>query len=179
VVAPVEVGFLPAPDSGADPLFLVNRFVDMVFIVDVVVSFFIAYKREERQGGQGFHNVEAMWETRLKKTSLRYLRGWFAVDVLSVLPSMFDFMSLGTSSDTKLCGGGGGTSPFKVLRMIRILRLFKLVRLLRASRLYIRFEKRNSLPYLYINFVSVISQVRPRCSPAARRMLRPRCIHAS
>ena len=58
-----------------------------------------------------------------------------------------------------MCVAGEGTSPIKILRMVRILRLFKLVRLLKASRVLARMERRNTLPYAYISFMAVISQV--------------------
>lgn len=43
-----------------------------------------------------------------------------------------------------LIPGGGGLA---ILRLVRILRLLKLIRVLRASRIYQRFQARNSLPH--------------------------------
>ena len=57
------------------------------------------------------------------------------------------------------CSAAGGASPFKLLRLLRALRLVKLVRLLKASRIVRRLERRNSLPYSIISFVTVIFQV--------------------
>jgi hypothetical protein len=45
VLAPVEVGFLPSPDNALEPLFLLHRGVDLVFIIDVFVCFFIMFKQ--------------------------------------------------------------------------------------------------------------------------------------
>ena len=40
VFTPVEVGFIPVPkDRWADPLFIVNRVVDMIFIIDMSLQF--------------------------------------------------------------------------------------------------------------------------------------------
>ena len=100
-----------------------------------------------------------MWEWRLRKITLRYLRGWFILDVGSVLPLIFDFIALYQSSDKTCVGGGSTTSPFKMLRMIRILRITKLTRLLKMTRLAARMERRNTMPYAYISFATVMGGV--------------------
>ena len=41
IATPMEVGFLDAPTSPLDTLFLVNRVVDLVFILDMVLQFFL------------------------------------------------------------------------------------------------------------------------------------------
>lgn len=174
VMAPVEVGFLPAPETATDPLFIVNRLVDLVFVVDIIVSFFIMFKVEKGHY-TSLLGASLLWETRLSKTAMNYTKGWCLIDVASVLPSIFDFSALRDSGGDDIvtvydvngtqstCTRDAGKSAFKVLRMIRILRLFKLMRLLRASRLYSRFERRNTMPYSYISFIAVISQVLTIC----------------
>jgi hypothetical protein len=41
LVTPLEVGFLDTASSALDPLFLTNRLVDVVFVVDLVLQFFL------------------------------------------------------------------------------------------------------------------------------------------
>jgi hypothetical protein len=170
VMSPVEVAFLPAPTSAAEPLFVINRLIDCVFLVDIGVSFFTMFRMESGHAAT-IMSATLVWEVRLPQVARHYARGWFPIDVLSVLPSIFDIISMEDGADE--CVSDGGTSsrsPLKLMRMIRILRLFKLVRLLRASRLVARFERRNTLPYSYISFVSIIFQVRARvCSHTRSR----------
>ena len=158
VMTPIEVGFLPAPKSAAELLFIINRAVDLIFIFDIYVSFFLMY-RLQTVGRQAKVEANAVWEWRPQKMAARYLRGWFTLDICSVAPSIFDFSFLLEPTGAVACVGTGGTNPFKVVRMVRILRLFKIVRLLKASRVLARMERRNTLPYAYISFVSTIFQV--------------------
>ena len=62
-VTPFEVGFL---SMKVDPLFYINRVVDAVFIMDIVLNFFLAYRdSSERGGGWVFDN---------RKIARHYLR---------------------------------------------------------------------------------------------------------
>lgn len=83
-VTPFEVGFLPPSRSALEPLFLINRMVDCVFVADVVFQFFIMVPTDD--GGDGL----TQYEMRLPKIALRYVRGWFALDIVSIAPSIFD-----------------------------------------------------------------------------------------
>jgi hypothetical protein len=55
VVTPFEVAFLSGPIDPLDPLFIINRLIDLVFIMDMVFQFFIMYQRdnEEKMGEMG------------------------------------------------------------------------------------------------------------------------------
>jgi hypothetical protein len=160
-VTPVELGFLPPPKRASDILFLVNRVIDGIFAIDIVLSFFMMYKREGTT--RSLLDANAAWEFRLNKTAGRYLRGFFALDVGSLVPSIFDFIALSASEVCITLNDAGNTQgekPLKMLRMIRVLRLIKMTRLLKASRLLQRMERRNKLPY-------AASAVRSRLAPVA------------
>lgn len=49
---PVEVSFLTTPSTYANPLFLFNRFIDCVFIIDLVLNFFIMFPSESLEGAR-------------------------------------------------------------------------------------------------------------------------------
>ena len=51
------------------PLWLVNRFVDFVFVLDMGFSFFMAYRLPVKMGGG--------YEKRLSKIRHNYLQSWF------------------------------------------------------------------------------------------------------
>ena len=135
IITPFEVGFLEAPTSASDGWFLINRLIDAVFIFDMGLQFFVMYQIRDP-------NVRVIaWQDNHQKIIWNYFSGWFVVDVMSIAPSGFDFVSLGQrqADDT--------TSKLKALRLIRILRLFKLIRLLRTSRIFRRWKAQLSLSY--------------------------------
>ena len=47
LVTPVEVAFIPSPEEKwSNPIFLVNRLLDVIFITDMFLQFRLAYKEE-------------------------------------------------------------------------------------------------------------------------------------
>jgi hypothetical protein len=117
--APFAVAFL---NVALGFRFVLNRFIDIFFLVDMVMQFFLAY---EGEGGELITSGKLM--------AVRYLRSWFIVDFISIVP--FDLISL--LSDTGSNQGAGAT---QMLRMVRVLRLLKLLRVVRASRIITRWE---------------------------------------
>ena len=106
-MTPFEVSFLDAAESPWEPLFLVNRCVDLVFIVDIVFSFLLVY--QEAGGVEGTRWVED--QGRIVR---HYLKGWFALDVISVLP--FDFASIGGGSAAAARRKRGGPAAWPAPR---------------------------------------------------------------
>lgn len=156
VVTPFEVGFLKAPETVADlnTLFFVNRVVDAVFIVDVVLQFFIMVPKQDGAAGVWGQSNDGTqrWETSLPAIAKRYTQGWFAIDVVSVAPFIFDILPL-LNPD-----GGSSARGAKALRTIRALRLIKLLRLLRASRVFGHLKERISLPYTTLTLMKLAFQ---------------------
>ena len=107
----------------SSPLWWINQMVNLVFLFDMVLSFHTYYREEAKNGGAIIKDLSSI--------RAKYLRGWFAIDVVSIIP--FNYVP--------------GASELGILRMIRILRLLKLARVLRASRIYQRYQARNSLPH--------------------------------
>ena len=129
IVTPPEVAFMPASESALEPLFVINRMIDGIFFADIFVQFLLIYC--EAEGAEG-----ARWVEDPRVIAIHYLRGWFALDALSIGVSSFDIIAIaGSSSDdedgsgeTESCGGGGSS------RVVRALRLIKLVRRRRRRR---------------------------------------------
>ena len=88
------------------------------------MQFFLAFRLSTREGGRRLVK-------NLKEIRSNYLSGWFAIDLISVLP--FDLFALGG-------GGPEFLTRLKLLRVIRLLRLLKLARVLKASRMLARYE---------------------------------------
>ena len=141
---PFEVAFLRP--SAPDALFVINRLVDAVFLLDMIMQFFLMVPAPKTQ------RVSSLYETRLSAIGVRYLKGWFAVDVLSIVPSIFDVLDSGGDSR------GGGRAVL-TLRVIRALRLFKLIRLFRSSRLLHRLQIRIATPRATITLVQLVCEV--------------------
>ena len=92
IVTPFEVGFMEASAVGT-PLFTINRVVDIIFILDMCISFFLMQKVDTRK------RTDRQWEMRLHKLVVGYLTGWFTLDVVSIAPSIFDIMSATSTGD--------------------------------------------------------------------------------
>jgi hypothetical protein len=75
------------------------------------------------------------WVDDSRRIAQHYLRGWFTIDLVSIVP--FDVISFVDTS--------GVLVRLKALRVIRLLRLLKMVRLLRASRLLNRWRTKVSV----------------------------------
>ena len=147
VVTPYEVAFLnpPAPaEKLSNPLFLANRAIDLVFIVDMVVQLCVAYSTDDVHGKR--------WVLDGHRIAMHYLHSrWFVLDVFSVGTSGFDLTS------------EGETQNFSGLRALRVLRLIKLVRLARGSRILLRWELRLSINYSHLSLASVALGVAVTC----------------
>jgi voltage-gated potassium channel Kch len=112
----LQVAFL---ETKIDGLFVFNRVIDLAFVGDMVLCFLLPFKT----------GMES-WETDPRKIAMKYMSGWFPVDVISIFP--FDLLGILMDSDSS-GGEGGSASDLKVLRVVRCLRLIKLIRLLKAS----------------------------------------------
>ena len=75
VVTPYEVGFLPASTSPSEGLFIINRIVDSVFVIDLVLQFFLMYHQQVITEGAAL----LVWEIRLDRIAHKYVTSWFFV----------------------------------------------------------------------------------------------------
>ena len=152
ILTPFEASFLPTmvgAESWVDGWFLVNRFLDVVFLVDMILQFFIAYEELDDRGATQF-------VVDHRRVITHYLTSWFALDAFTIfLPAGFDFY-LTTMEE-------GGTSGFaanlSILRVLRCVRLTKLVRLIRASRIYERWKSRISLSHAQSTALQILVTV--------------------
>jgi hypothetical protein len=123
-----------AEGHGEMLLFYINRVVDLVFLADLVIQFFLAYPDTHH----GHRLIKS-----LSKIRAQYLRGWFAIDVVSLIP--FDIIASLTNFNTLV-----------LVRVIRMLRLLKMFRLLRSSRILQRWECDLAVPYWRIELTKII-----------------------
>jgi len=140
-VTPYEVALLPGSkidDSETwDGLFWVNNVVNLIFVKDMVMQFFLAY-RIPGGGGQG------MLVRNFRAIRKNYLSSWFTIDLVSIIP--FDWLAaFSPNSDA--------VKDLKIIRVIRLLRLLKLARIFKASRIFKRLESRINIPFSVIGLI--------------------------
>ena len=140
-VTPYEVSFLPSATSADDGLFLVNRFIDLIFIVDMLLAFRLIYSTGDA------------WIVEPRRIATNYLRGWFAIDIVSVGVSSVDILAIMSASDS---AGASSLNSLRILRALRAVRLIKLVRLLRASRIFKRWESRFAINYTLLEMAKCL-----------------------
>ena len=98
-VAVPSAGFVADCASSAVLMFALNRFVDGYFLLDMAVVFNTAI----------FDPKRSRWILSHAAIARRYLRGWFALDVLSILP--YELLD------------AGAFRSFRLLRALKVLRL--------------------------------------------------------
>ena len=118
-------------------LFLINRFVDIVFFIDIFVNMRLPY-RDHRTG---------ILVLDRKLIVARYLKSWFIIDLLSVLP--FEFIALTVQGTTADIG------KLQILRFIRLAKLLKLLRVFRASRKLEQAKLASGLRYTTLEMLKV------------------------
>lgn len=117
---------------------ITNYTIDGCFFVDIIFNFLQAYYNDD------FNIVDSH-----KKIAGNYLRGWFLIDTIAIIP--IDKLFAGNSSECGKSDGGksSGGGANKMLRLTRIGRMSKLIKLTRLLRvLKIIKEKSKFLTYL-------------------------------
>ena len=120
---PYEVAFVE--EKRLSPMYFVNMCINLAFFFDMILNFNLMYFDEKR----------LQMITDRKMIAKRYLKGFFIIDFISILP--YDDITLATGSKANL----------KILRIVRIVRLAKLLRILRSSHIFARFENSMTINY--------------------------------
>ena len=135
-VTPFEVTYLDAGPC-ITTLFAVNRFVDLFFIIDIGVTFNLI--DEDPETGKMLY--------KRSQIAQRYLKSWFLIDLISVLPFWVLSWLLAppeafvcVPSDVLAIGVSDASSAASAIRMLRLVRMIKLARILKASRVIKRTE---------------------------------------
>jgi hypothetical protein len=118
-----------------DVLFLINRAVDFVFLIDMVIQARTPY-REAKTGKL----IRSSW-----KIAFNYCTGWGPVDLISVIP--FELLAF--------LAGTSNVSNLSILRVLRLTKLAKLLRIFRASRKLKQMQVYINLRYTSLQTVKV------------------------
>ncbi|GFZ03214.1 potassium channel KAT1-like protein [Actinidia rufa] len=128
-ICPFEFAFLTYKQ---DALFIIDNIVNGFFVIDIVLTFFVAYL-----DSQSYLLVDDP-----KKIAIRYIASWFSFDICSTVP--FQALSLLFTDHSSELG-------FKLLNMLRLWRLR------RVSSLFARLEKDIHFNYFWTRCTKLIS----------------------
>lgn len=153
LVTPVEVAYLEPAVSWLDPLFLINQVINLIFLLDILLQFFVQIPITDEFGTR--YTADA------RRIALHYLTGWLTIDVLSVAVSAVDYLTIANA------GAGGATSAgaprtasdldnVRALRVLRALRLIKLSKLITGQRILKRWETKLALNYAAIGLINCL-----------------------
>ena len=142
IVTPFELGFLETNINTTEgiTLFAVNRFVDLVFTIDILVQMNTMYF--DPKGRKVYSR---------KRIFAHYARTWLFVDVISILPFELILFLLNEHSVDQ------SQARLKAIRFIRLLRLLKLLRVLRGLRIFARWEARLTLNHALLSLQKYFS----------------------
>ena len=136
-MTPFEVAFVP--DEGPVS-FTINRFIDVIFFMDMVCNFFIPFRRDARHGGG--------WVYDNRRIACAYLKGWFFLDLMTTIP--FGTIVAAINPPSPESQGDDGQT---ILRALRVFRVVKLARILRASRIIKRWQDYIGLSFAMISLL--------------------------
>ncbi|CAE7577375.1 Kcnh6 [Symbiodinium natans] len=126
IVTPFQVGLL---ELEVDAILVIGLCVDCVFLVDMVLQFFTTFPKSTTHG--------IVWEVRLRKIWCHYLKSWFFLDLVTLIP--FDLFTLAIQSKQ--------LDELQSLKVLRTLRLVKIMRLAKSSQFMHKIEVPLSIPY--------------------------------
>eukprot|EP00929_Paragymnodinium_shiwhaense_P078024 TRINITY_DN40346_c0_g3_i1.p1 TRINITY_DN40346_c0_g3~~TRINITY_DN40346_c0_g3_i1.p1 ORF type:complete len:775 (+),score=101.63 TRINITY_DN40346_c0_g3_i1:312-2327(+) len=118
--APFQLAFL---SLRVGHTFVFDRCMDSIFLVDMILQFFLTKPDPHRP---------EKYVTDPRAILRKYVRGWFAVDFIPLLP-VDSYIVLQYQ-------GAPGLGPSLVLRVLRLLRLVRLLRLSRCCKLLMQFQ---------------------------------------
>ena len=146
VITPVEVGFLEPAGSWWDPLFLVNQGVNLVFVADCVLQFFLMVQITDKNGTRYVSDPVLI--------ANQYMRTWLPVDLLSIAVAAVDYIGISSVSNPEGTGEReSDVDSLRGLRVLRALRLVKLSKLISGQRLIKRYETRVAINYAAISLL--------------------------
>lgn len=106
------------------PLTIIDTFKDGFFALDIVLNFKTAYL------------ADATLVTDHKLIASKYLKKWFALDVITTIPisTIVEFIYTDGTYSTRV-------SALKLLRFLRFLRVAKIFRAMKLKKLFVRMEE--------------------------------------
>jgi hypothetical protein len=155
IFVPVRVAWSNEPDA-VSAIWFVELTIDIYFLIDIILNFRVRpviavcrgaprllsdsllplLGRRSRQ--LAFYDEETgLRVVTPREISISYLKGWFIIDVLGILPVGYAELLVSSGEG----GAGGAGSNLKSLKVLRLFRLAKMLRLRKLKDALKRFEK--------------------------------------
>ena len=137
IFTPYQISFLSKQHDLVEPerwlfWFVLDRFIDVVFVVDIGINFRSAWFNEDG---------DVVFEPH--KACRKYFRGWFVCDVCSVVP----FGALKFMLDTESSSTG---SAMRIPRILKLAKIMKLLKVAKASPVISRLEQNLEVRHGYV-----------------------------
>lgn len=128
IVTPVEVAFL-GDGRHVSALWIVNRIIDAIFTIDILINFNLAYQEPIKRGGH--------WVLNRSMVARKYVCGWLFIDFITIVPwwsLTFDWANPVKQLEDEAAAAVGSTGRVAVLvRIVKLLRLLRLARISKSS----------------------------------------------
>lgn len=149
IVTPVEVAYterISLKTSGDIVLFSCNRFVDVVFILDMVKHFVLAVRKHPRIR----RPISAVLGDRVQKQK-HYAKIWLPIDLLSAIP--FDLVAMAAASQ------GESSAVVWRLRLLRMLRLLRLLKLGESPEILKHYQTQHSISFAKVRLFEYVALI--------------------
>lgn len=148
IITPFRLAFSSSDDRTWS---VINYVIDITFFLDIILTFFSAYEDE---------NEELVHDRCVIASS--YLKSWFLVDIISVLP-ISEFLQTGDFAS--LARIARLPKLYRLIRLIKLMRLLKIVKernsisryLTEVLKLSIAIERLVFFAFMYIMLVHIVS----------------------
>jgi Ion transport protein len=138
LITPFEIAFIRRTIIVVDLLFLMNRVVDCMFLVDMFVQMKTPYRCQRT--GRLVLDVRSI--------TAGYLKGWFILDLISVIP--FEFLQYINNGSSSALGF------LQILRFLRLTRLLKLLKFRHLSRKLKQLHVTTGVRYYQLELLKVV-----------------------
>ena len=122
VVTPIKISLEDLFAPGWDEVLLA---IDVLFLIDIIFIFNSAYYDEDFKIHENY-----------KEIGTEYVKSWFLIDVLAIVP--FDKLMM-------LTQGSSGSDINSLIRVVRIGRMYKLIKLTKLLRILKIVKERSKL----------------------------------
>jgi len=140
LATPYELAFLGADAGDINAMFVFGQLVNLVFIIDLVLQFFLHYET--------ITNMGIVMEGNHEKIIKNYLYGNFFMDLISSIP--WSIVEMGMT---------GSNGSLGILRLLRLLRLLKLLKIARGNRLIEKYRAEVDFSFARITLYAYVFTV--------------------
>ena len=134
LITPYRISFLNEESDIGIRLQLFDNIIDLIFFFDIILNFFTAY-----------YTYDERIEKRLNKIIKHYLKGWFVLDLISVIPINLIMNEFIRDDDVSSLWNFR-----KIPKIYRLTRLFRLIKIF-SKKNHITKLTRNLLDKFHIN----------------------------